>query len=389
MFVGAVLRFVGQSMVGTFLFVYCYQLGFSLEVLLAYIIWLSLVCIIINHFLISHLINRLGPQRSNGISNLFMVLFTLGVYTLDSSIWHLFGLAILQAFATRLYYISQHVFLLQADNDPATNSGRQVGRLFSAEPLGFALGPIIGGLISWLIDPRVSIGIGALVLVAGGLLMFISVGWRHRGRRHHVDATQMWAIYRHFRQSWRLTLVALSHAADQYAFVLWVLWLGLVLANDAYGVIGVTQFLGALVGFGVSQWAGRQVDRGRGQQLMRASGVLSLGLGLARWWATLLAGLGFKLLIGFYSIVNWATYELRAGNLYEQTHQQIGRWQRYRVEYSICFENLENLGRGLFGLLALAISLLTTSDTTALVIIFTLSTGLSLGYLLRFTPTAR
>ena len=385
MFVGSVLRFIGQSMVGIFLFVYCYQLGFSLEILLAYMIWLSLVCIIANHLVISRLINWLGPQRANAVSNIFLVVFTLGLYTLESNLWHLFGLAILQAPAIYLYSISQHVFLLQAGRDQA-ETGKAAGRLFSAEPLGYALGPMIGGLISWLIDPRVSIGVGVIILIAASLMLVQAIGWHHRGEHHRLEPGRMWEIYRHFGRDWRLTLVSMTHAANQLVWEIWALWIGLVLVSGVYGLIGITQFIGALAGFGASRWAGRQVDQGRGQGLMRSSGGLSQILGLWRWWGTVLTGLGFKLLIGVYTIVDWVAYELRVGNLYEQTRRRIGPWHRHQVEYCICFENLANLGRGLFAALALAISLTTTSDATALVVTFLVGTGVSWGFFVRFIP---
>ena len=385
MFVGAVLRFAGQSMVAIFLFIYCYQLGFKLEVLLAYMIWLSLVCIIANHFIISRLINWLGAQRANAVSNIFLVLFTLGLYQLESNLWHLFSLAILQAFAVYLYVISQHVFLIQAGRDRA-ESGQATGQLFSAEPLGYALGPVIGGLISWLIDPRLSIGVGVIILIAGSLLLFQAVGWRQHSRRHRLEPAKMWAIYRHFSQDWRLTVVSMAHAANQLVYEVWALWIGLILVSGAYGLIGITQFIGALAGFAASRWASRQVDRGRGQSLMRGSGGLNQIMGLGRFWAIALTGLGFKLLIGVHTIVGWVAYELRIGNLYEQTCRRIGPYQRYQVEYCICFENLANIGRGLFATVVLAITLTTTSDATALVAAFLVGTGVSLGFFIRFIP---
>lgn len=387
MFLGSVLRFTGQSMVSIFLFVYCYQLGFSLEIILAYMIWLSLVSVAINQFLAGRIINRLGPQGANGVSNLFLIAFTLGLYSLGSSLWHLMGLAVLQVFTMQLYYIAQHVFLLQSDG--AQEGGRQTGQLFSAEPLGYALGPIVGGLVSWLVSPKVSIGLGVIILVVAGALMFQSTGWRRRGPRHRIDHSQMRAIYRHLRQSWRLTTVAVAHGADFFVFAAWTLWLGVVLAGDVYGLVGITQFIGAALGFAVSQWAGRQVDRGRSQQLMRISGVMNLGLGLIRWVATALASLGLKLMVGLYSLFDWTAYELRAGNIYEQTRRRAEDWRHHQVAYCIAFENLLDLGRAGFAALALAISLLTTSDSTALIIIFLVGTGLSLGFFLRFTPKER
>ncbi len=390
MFVGSALRSTGQAMVGVFLFIYCFQLGFSLEILLAYMIWWRLVSILINHFLTSHLVNFLGPQRASAVSNLFLIAFTLGLYALESSLWHLFSLAILQALADHLYYVSQHVFMIQAGQAQTKQhkgAGQLTGKLISAEPLGYGLGPVIGGLLSWLINPQFSIGVGVVILVFGGLLIFKESGWRTKTASHHrIDRTKMWSIYRYFRRSWRLTVVTLANAADQVVFDFWILWLGLVLVGDIYGLIGVTQFAGAMLGFLVARWVGRRIDKGLSPQLLKTSWGLNLSLGLARFWATILVGLGFKLLIAVYALLDWLSFELRSGPIYEQTQQQAKHWQKYQVEYCICFSNLADLARGLMAVLALGLSLLTTSDTKLLATMFVAGTAINLVYWVRFQP---
>ena len=123
-----VLRFMAQSMLLVFLLIYLFDLGFSPLVILSYGVVFNLVTLFINHWLVGYLISLLGPRKMIAISNVVLILFAFGLYSLSLNLAHLYLLAAVQALAFESYFLSQHVYLAaslakkSAVNSPVSQS---------------------------------------------------------------------------------------------------------------------------------------------------------------------------------------------------------------------------------------------------------------------------
>ncbi len=94
LWLAGVLRFMAQSMLLVFLLVYLFDLGFAPSIVFSYGVVFHLASLAWNHWVIGQLISALGPRKTIAISNVVLVLFAFGLYSLPLSLIYLYPLAI-------------------------------------------------------------------------------------------------------------------------------------------------------------------------------------------------------------------------------------------------------------------------------------------------------
>lgn len=369
-----VLRFMAQSMLLVFLLIYLYDLGFSPLAILSYGVVFNLITLFINHWLVGFLISLLGPRKVIAVSNVVLILFAFGLYSLSLSLAHLYLLAAIQALAFESYFLSQHVYL--SATAAAGKSGKKVGRQFSAEPVGYLLGPLIGGLIAWLWSPQITNLVAGLILIVSASLAFISHDSSVEAR-HYYSHHKIWRIYRHLIRDWRNPLMVAGAISFDFVYQLWTLYIGVFLlaaasSSSGYGILGLFSFVGALFGFIIARFVGQRADKGQERRLLRGAVVSQFIDGINRMVVTLVTyGVGM-VFYGLVSFLAWMPYEARNVSIYRRAYQKSADFADARVEYQVCLENIGTVCRLLLFSLACLLSLFLSFESTLIVSIASL-----------------
>ncbi len=364
-----VLRFTAQSMLLVFLLIYLFDLGFSPTVILSYGVVFNLVTLFINHWVVGWLIAVFGPRKVIAISNVILILFAFGLYSLTLSLAHLYLLAAIQALAFESYFLSQHVYL--AATAAAGKSGKKVGRQFSTEPVGYLLGPLIGGLIAWFWSPQLTNLAAGLILVASGLLAFISHDTSIRAR-HHYSHHKIWQIYRQLIRDWRNPVMVGGAISFDFVCQLWALYIGVFLlaaveSNSGYGILGLFTFAGSLFGILVANWVGKRADRGQERRLLRESVISQFVDGGSRMIVVLTTQVAGMIFYGLVSFLSWLPYEMRNISIYRRAYQKSAQFPDAKIEYLVCLENFGTVCRLLLFSLACLLSLFLSFKLTLIV----------------------
>ena len=369
-----VLRFTAQSMLLVFLLIYLFDLGFSPLAILSYGVVFNLVTLFINHWLIGWLISAFGPRKVIAISNAVLILFAFGLYSLTLSLAHLYLLAAVQALAFESYFLSQHVYL--AATAAAGKSGKKVGRQFSSEPIGSLLGPLIGGSVAWIWSPQLTNLVAALILIAGGLVAFISHDTSVK-IRHHYSHRKIWQIYRQLIRDWRNPVMVAGAMSFDFVYQIWTLYIGVFLlaaveSNSGYGILGLFAFAGSLFGILVANWVGKRSDKSRDRRFLRGSFGGQFLEGVSRTVVILATQVVGMIFYGLVSFLAWVPYELRNISIYRQAYQKSSQFPDAKVEYSVCLENFGTVCRLLLFSVACLLSLFLSFKMTLVVCIASL-----------------
>ena len=369
LWLAGVLRFMGQSMLLVFLLVYLFDLGFAPSIIFSYGVVFHLASLAWNHWVIGHLVAALGSRKTIAVSNGVLVLFAIGLYSLPLSLIYLYPLAVIQSFAIGSYILSENAYL--ASTATASQAGAQVGRQLSAQPVGFLLGALTGGLVAWLWSPQINNLTAALVLIIGGLLAFIhhdtTVKSRHRYSRRRVGQ-----IYRQLARDWRNPLMVAGAAFFESIYNFWMFYIGIFLLSAAesgsgYGLLGIFACVGALFGILTARQVGQQLDRGQEQRLIHRAVIGETVIHVGRMAIAFVPWAAGMVLHGLTTLAGWIPYEARNISIYRRAYQGAVHFADASAEYAVCLENIGIICRLLLFSLASIVALFWSLESTLLV----------------------
>lgn len=370
LWLAAVLRFMGQSMLLFFLLLYLFTVGFSPVVIFGYGVVLNLAGLLLNHWVVGRVVSLIGPRKTIALGNIALIAFAFGLYALPVSLPYLYALAVVQALATESYFLGQHAYLV-AKTSKGESGGRQVGGQLSAEPFGYMLGPLTAGLVAWVWSAQAVNFVAGAVLVVGVFLAFFfhdkSVQDKHRYSHHRI-----WQIYRQLVSDWRSSLMAGAAGGFLAVYELFSLYRALFIlivleSSSNYGLLGLFAFVGSLVGLIATLRVGRRSDGGRSRNTLRNSVIWEWLINFGRIGAGFLPGWARLVFMGVYPPLAWGAYESRNVLVYKRAYEKSERFADAKVEYSVCLENLGALTRLLVYSLACLLSLAFSLQTTLLI----------------------
>ncbi len=242
---------------------------------------------------------------------------------------------------------------------------------FSAQPVGFLLGALTGGLVAWLWSPQANNLAAGLILIIGGLVAFIyhdpSVKSRHRYSRRQVRQ-----IYRQFARDWRNPLMVAGAAFFQSIYNLWMFYIGIFLLSAAesgsgYGLLGIFAFVGALFGVLAATRVGKQLDRGQEHRLIHRAVIGETVIHVGGMAIAFVPWAGGMILHGLTTLAGWIPYEARNIAIYRRAYQGPARFSDASAEYAVCLANTGIICQLLLFSLASIAALFWSLESTLLV----------------------
>nr|MCU0667137.1 MFS transporter [Patescibacteria group bacterium] len=165
------MRTLSISVIGIFVPIYLYQLGYSLGLIFAMqIVWAASRPVFA--FISAKTIAYLGPKHTIALGTVSQLLYLMVLISIDKMNWPLALLGILGSLSYALFGIALQVDFSKVKH--SEHGGKELGFITICERVGSSLGPLIGGLIASFINPRLTIFVAILILALSLLPLFQS-----------------------------------------------------------------------------------------------------------------------------------------------------------------------------------------------------------------------
>ena len=291
LYIASFLHDLGLQMLSLFILFYLWEEGWSLSLVVAYLLAFTLLTPLCDRVAYS-LISRWGVARTILSSNVIRLLFTAALFNLGSPGAATYGLlaliVVLDILSLRTYNSTWDFYFAGLKEDK--KSGRQTAFAWALTAVTAGLAPLAGGLLAQFWGFKTS-------MAAAGVLMLFSVIplITHRRQRPVADLgnlhrllafKRVWRVFRATHKGSLLAFVA-SYSVFSILLPLWMLYLAIaIFADQAYGGLGILLAASSLLALLAALLAGRLADQGRYRPLLRISAWAECFLGGLRFFVT-------------------------------------------------------------------------------------------------------
>lgn len=263
LYISMMIKSFAMSLVGIFVPVYMYQIGYNVTEILGYYAFLYALRILMDPPM-AWIVGRFGPKHMMIASQGLLILQLLMFATLEVENWSLALIAAVHALGLSMFYVSYHIDFSKVQN--VHHSGEQLGKMHRFVKLASAVGPLAGGAIATLGSVQIALYTAILLTVASNIPLLMSP----EPVRTHQHVT-----WRGF--PWRKVVYDLMSnaglAADQMAnLIVWPLYVSIfVFAENVYLGVGFVTSIGLAMSMIVTKAYGKLIDHRRGGLLLHYS----------------------------------------------------------------------------------------------------------------------
>ncbi len=324
---------LGFQMLSLFILFYLYQLGWSLPVVVTYILGFALLRPLFQ-YVGALMIIKFGVQRAILVSNVLRILFAMAIFNLGQPSfigYTLLAIVVLLDVASYQMYYSSWGFYFSG-MQKKEHSGRAVSLAWVIMALTGFLAPLISGILAQVWGFRTSMVVASLLL----LLSIVPLAFiKHRepliARVRMKKCLNFKNYLKIFKQIPKKEL--LSFVASNVAFViflpLWTLYLAIaIFSGKVYIGLGIIAAVSALATILVAILAGRFVNSNRYRSVLRSSVSAELLLSGMRFFV---AGIPMAAVHNFLQQQAWAHNVVNFKWYYEQRQKSIERLAFFQV----------------------------------------------------------
>ena len=171
LYISVAIRSFALSMISIFIPIFLLKLNYSLiNVLIFYAILNATHALFV--IPAAKISSKYGFKHSIFFSIPILIIFYLGLYTLEQFHWPIFLLAIIFGINNALYWVGYHVDFSKFSDKK--NRGKEVGMIKIVSLIFHALGPVIGGLILTFIGFKALFVSVSVLLIASAIPLFFS-----------------------------------------------------------------------------------------------------------------------------------------------------------------------------------------------------------------------
>jgi MFS family permease len=290
LYVSMLLRSLAMSLVGIFVPVYLYKLGFSVQTIFGFFAMLFGARIFFDIFS-AYVVGRIGPKHTMAVSTIIEIFYLLMLVSMETFNWPLPLLALFGSCAISLFFTAYHTDFSKVKH--TNHGGKELGFVLLFERLGGIIGPLVGGLLANFYDVRASMLLGVGLLIGSLFPLFLS--------REPVSVHQV-IDFKGFRFKKGAKKAALSYAcfaAENNAnMIAWTFYVALTIFTvNTYASIGVIIAISTLASLIAARIIGRLIDDKKGYDLLHLGvGMSAILYGLRPFIGTPLQVLGINLI---------------------------------------------------------------------------------------------
>jgi MFS family permease len=171
LYVSQFLRSLGVNLVGLFIPIYLYKIGYNLgQIAYFFVCWF--VFRVFFDYISARFIAKYGPKHGMFVGCILHSVYLALILTIKTQHWPFILVASVGSFAYGL-----HILALQVDFSKikhVDHGGKELGFLSIVDKLGGVVGPLVGGLLANYFDPRYAVGLAGLMLLVSAVPLFLS-----------------------------------------------------------------------------------------------------------------------------------------------------------------------------------------------------------------------
>lgn len=332
------LRSLALNLVGIFIPVYLYKLGYSIQDILLHYFAVFMFCRLVLNFVSAQIIAKFGPKHALAMSAIIQVASLCLMVTLQDLRWPIWVLAGVGSFANSLFFMSLHTDFSKIKHKK--HAGKELGFLWIFDRLGAALGPLIGGLLANFFDPRYAIVASILMLVASLIPLFATAEPVRVNQKITFKGLDLQKNSRNY----------VAHAAfelDNFAsLAIWPLFVGAAIFTvDTYAKLGVAVSISTGVALAAAWTIGKLVDSNRSRLLYNTAVVSNAAIHGLRIFPTGLFG------VVAVNIINDPVTAAFRMPYYKGLYDTADEQEGYRIAFITSVELVGSFAKGVYCLL--------------------------------------
>lgn len=260
------LRSLAISLVGIFVPVYLYKIGYSISDISIFFIFWAVSRLLLWAYVSAKIVARFGPKHSMAIAVAIQISYLALILSIESMLWPLWFIGVVGSFAYGLYLMAFEVDFSKIKH--TEHGGKEIGYLQIFERFGAVLGPLIGGLIAGFFDPRYTIAIAIFVLCGSLIPLFLS---DEPTRKHQNIKIIGFPFKRHIRD---FIVTSAFTVENNISITIWPLFLGaFVIINNTYESLGLLVATSTVASFLAVYVIGKLIDSHKGKLLLNTGAI--------------------------------------------------------------------------------------------------------------------
>lgn len=278
LYASQLLRSLSVSLVGIFVPIYLYKIGYSLTAISGmFLVWF--IVRPLWSYISAKIIGKYGPKHAIAFSVILQIVYLSLILTIEQSRYPLWIVGALGSFCYGLYVMAFQVDFSKIKH--TEHGGKELSFLSMFERIGAVVGPLLGGLIATYFDPRYTVAL-AIAILAGSLIpIFMS---EEPTRRNQEIIIKGFPWRRHRRDFTVGTAFLLENVIS---VTIWPLFIGVfVLTTNTYALLGTITAISTAVAFIAVMLIGRLIDRQQGRRLLNIGVILNALIHLLRPFVT-------------------------------------------------------------------------------------------------------
>lgn len=263
LYASTMLRSTGLSLVGIFVPIYLYKLGYELPVVFLFMASVY-AARIIGDFVAGYLVAWRGPKHSILISYVLQVLVLVVLLTLPMHQWPLWPIAVVWGISISTFFVAYHVDFSKIMH--MAHGGKELGFMTIMERLGAALGPVVGGVVATFFGPEYTIMAAIGLFVLAVIPLFLTAEPVRTNQKLSLRSLPFGRLKRDFVSFWAMGF------DNNISVGVWPLYIAVaVFTVNTYASVGLVTTLGILAAILAARFIGQVVDHNQGVSLLRWS----------------------------------------------------------------------------------------------------------------------
>lgn len=272
LYVSRLLRMSAIHIVGSFMSIYLFQIGYSVVQIALY--WAAFYAFkAIISIPLTTVIAKFGPKHSILASNLLyipaMVLFAI---LPNIGAWLLLPILVIQAISVTLYSIAYNVDFSKVKS--VEHAGKEIAYMNIVERAATGLSPLIGGVLAFFLGPQALIIASAILFAVAAVPLLRTDEQVHTNVKLSFQGFPWHLVRQHAVAQWSLGVDVFA-SGTVWTLYTAVLIIGVTSSNEVYLANGVLLSVILFAALGTSYAFGKIVDQKKGRSLMNIGAILN------------------------------------------------------------------------------------------------------------------
>ncbi|HSX45082.1 MAG TPA: MFS transporter [Candidatus Saccharimonadales bacterium] len=276
LYISNLFRGLALSLTGLFIPIYMLRLHYSLVSVLSLVAWYFTFRCLIGDLLSGWTVAKIGPKHSLLVGYIILIASTTMFLSQPSQYWPIWLLGGIWGVSNSFFFIPFNVDFSKIKH--SKHGGKELSFVYIMEKVGWAIGPLLGGLVGTLF------GAQYIFLVAGVLLLIGAIPMFTTGEPVKLDQKLNFESLK----ADKLLYDALSFGAigveNSITLYMWPLFLGLFVltGSSVYAKLGILTSLSVVISVAASRYFGQIIDHKKGREILRSFAAVNAIIHLVR-----------------------------------------------------------------------------------------------------------